>query len=64
VKVILTRKLADRIDGIDLTRVRVGDAVEFPQRDAELLTAEGWAVPERRRCQQPVAHERRRTPAC
>ena len=44
-RVRLTRKLAEAIDGIDLSRRRVGDLVELPQHDAEMLVAEGWATP-------------------
>jgi|SRR4051794_27393603 hypothetical protein len=41
----LTRKLADRVDGIDLAGVREGDVLDLGPREAELLIAEGWAVP-------------------
>jgi hypothetical protein len=49
VRVRLTRKLADRIDGIDLKRYHVGDVLELPPADAQLLVAEAWALVERRR---------------
>ena len=39
----LTRKLADRVDGVDLSAYRVGQALHLPWRDARLLMAEGWA---------------------
>ena len=39
----LTRKLADRIDGIDLTQRQVGDVLLVPSSHARLLVAEGWA---------------------
>lgn len=39
----LTRKLADFIDGIDLSHRGVGDLIDLPQYQAELLIAEGWA---------------------
>ena len=42
-QVRLTRKLAEVIDGIDLSDRRVGDVVELPRHDAEILLAEGWA---------------------
>jgi hypothetical protein len=46
----LTRKLADMIDGIDLSTSRVGQVLYLPWRDAWLLIAEGWAeMIERRR---------------
>ena len=43
-KVWLTRKLAERLDGINLTHYRVGDLLDLPQREADLLIAERWAV--------------------
>jgi len=44
--------LAERVDGIDLSRYKVGDLIELPQRDAEILIAEEWAtaVAAERRC--------------
>jgi hypothetical protein len=39
----LTRKLAEVIDGVNLTNAHVGDRLELPQHDAEMLIAEGWA---------------------
>jgi hypothetical protein len=39
----LTQKLADSIDGIDLSGRAVGDAIEVSPREASLLIAEGWA---------------------
>ena len=39
----LTRKLADMIDGIDLSAFSVGDVLHLPWRGAWLLIAEGWA---------------------
>ena len=46
----LTRKLADMIDGIDLSACRVGDVLHLPWHGAWLLIAEGWAeMIERRR---------------
>lgn len=41
----LTRKLADVIDGIDLSDRHVGDLLDLPKHDAEVLMAEGWASP-------------------
>jgi hypothetical protein len=40
----LTRKLAERINGIDLCNRAVGDVMELPDREALALVAEGWAV--------------------
>jgi len=45
VQVRLTKKLAQVINGIDLSDRRVGDVVELPTHDAEILLAEGWASP-------------------
>ena len=42
-KVRLTRKFADLINGIDLSRAHTGETLELSQRDAEILLAEGWA---------------------
>jgi hypothetical protein len=41
--VVLTRKLSNYIDGIDLTSSSVGDVLEMSFRSASLLIAEGWA---------------------
>ena len=40
----LTRKLAEVIDGVDLTGRTVGDILKLPASEARLLIAEGWAV--------------------
>ena len=44
-KIRLTRKLAERLDGVDLSSVREGEQIEVTPHEAELLIAEGWAVP-------------------
>ena len=31
------------IDGVDLQNAAVGDRLELPQHDADVLIAEGWA---------------------
>jgi len=43
-KIRLTRKFSQLINGIDLSQVREGDTLELPARDADMLVAEGWAV--------------------
>ena len=43
-RIRLTRKLAQRLDGIDLSPYAVGDVFEAPRTEAELLIAEGWGV--------------------
>lgn len=40
----LTRRLADRIDGVNLSAHRVGDVFEVTRHEAELLVAEECAV--------------------
>jgi len=47
-RVRLTRKHAERIDGVDLRGYEPGDVLDLPQWDADLLLAEEWAIPERR----------------
>jgi hypothetical protein len=46
-KVRLTRKHAERIDDVDLQGYEVGDVLDLDPREAKLLIAERWAVPER-----------------
>jgi hypothetical protein len=42
-QVRLTRKLAQCIDGVDLTGCEVGEILNLPVHDAHLLIAEDWA---------------------
>jgi hypothetical protein len=44
VRLRLTRKLAQCVDGIDLSHLAVGDELDLPARDANLLLAEKWAI--------------------
>jgi hypothetical protein len=44
-QVQLIRKLADHLDGIDVSAYSEGDVVELSRREAELLIAEAWAIP-------------------
>jgi hypothetical protein len=61
-KVVLTRKLADSMDGINVAAYQVGDVLDLTAREARLLVAEEWATPERRREHgTPPSGERRRT---
>lgn len=62
-RVRLVKKLAEQIDGIDLTSHRVGDFLLVSQRAAALLIAEGWAEPAERRIARtlPGLIERRAT---
>ena len=45
-RVRLIRKLANVINGIDLTNVTPGDTFHLSPADAKLLIAEGWATPD------------------
>jgi hypothetical protein len=63
-KVRLTRKLADCLDGIDVSMHHVGDVIDLSPPEAQLLLAEEWAMPERRtREGSPPGVERRRPDA-
>jgi hypothetical protein len=42
-KVRLTRKFANLINGIDLSKAQAGETLDLSQREAEILMAEGWA---------------------
>jgi hypothetical protein len=63
-KVVLVRKLAEVMDGVDLSEYRNGDIVDLPTPAARLLVAESWAVPDRRHTDIGSSVERRqlRTP--
>jgi hypothetical protein len=66
VKVRLIRKLAQWIDGVDLTGRAVGEVVDLPETEARLLVAEEWATTrERRRARADHAprKDRRRKPS-
>ena len=39
----LTAKLADVMDGVDVTHCEEGDVIDLIDRDARMLIAEGWA---------------------
>lgn len=58
-KVRLTRKHADCIDGVDLRGDEPGDLLDLPAADARLLVAEQWGVPERRERSDPSPVRRR-----
>lgn len=44
-RVRLLRKLADRLDGIDVSGYGEGDVIDLPRAQAHLLIAEQWALP-------------------
>ena len=41
-RVRIVRKLADRVDGIDLTNHDVGEVIDLPEMDGRLMVAEQW----------------------
>ena len=43
-RVRLVRKFANALNGIDLSKVSVGDVINLLPHQAALLVAEGWAV--------------------
>ena len=43
-RIRLIRKLADCVDGVDVSAYAVGDSFDLGWRQAQLLVAEGWAV--------------------
>jgi hypothetical protein len=59
-KVVLMRKLADRMDGVDVTDRQVGDVLDLGPDDARILIAERWAIQDRREHVGPGSLERRR----
>ena len=42
-RIRLTRKLADSLDGVDLSAFKVGDCIELSPRIGRTLILEGWA---------------------
>ena len=58
-KVRLTRKYAERIDGVDLQGRNPGDLLDLPPLEAKILVAEQWAVPERREQDTPHSPRQR-----
>jgi hypothetical protein len=45
-RVRLTRRFADQIDGVNLAGCEVGDLLDLPPAETRLLLAEEWAVPD------------------
>ena len=39
----LTRKLANSLDGVDVSNARVGDIIDVSTEEAAALVREGWA---------------------
>jgi hypothetical protein len=44
-RIRLIRKLADQLDGIDVSARVEGEVFALPDADAQMLVAEGWARP-------------------
>ena len=44
-RVRLIMKLADVLNGVDLSRYREGDVLDLNNREASMLIADGWAEP-------------------
>ncbi len=44
-RIRLTHKFANLINGVDLSKVHEGDTLELSAEDANMLLAEGWAAP-------------------
>jgi hypothetical protein len=44
VRIRLVRKLAQRLNGVDVSDVNVGDCLDLSPESARLLIEEGWAV--------------------
>ena len=44
-RIRLTRKLAERFNGVDLSQVHVGDVLDLTPAAAEMMIDEGWAEP-------------------
>ena len=59
VRVRLTRKFAQIINGIDLSRARAGEELELTDHEAHLLIAEGWADPIDTADETPMRRNRR-----
>ncbi len=53
--IVLTKKLADALNGIVLAGFKVGDRMCLARKQAAMLIAEGWACP-------APAQQRRRSP--
>jgi hypothetical protein len=53
-RVLLTKKLAEFIDGVDLSSRHVGEILDVSPVEARLLVAEQWAIPDRRSPDRPM----------
>jgi hypothetical protein len=44
-RIRLTKKLAPKMNGVDVSRIAVGEIFEIGDREARQLIASGWAEP-------------------
>jgi hypothetical protein len=44
-KIRLTKRFAEVLNGVDLSRCQLGDVLDVSPKDAGILLAEGWAQP-------------------
>lgn len=58
-KVRLTKKYAEAIDGIDLRGHEPGDLLDLSPREAKMIVAEEWAILERRERHGPTPTRQR-----
>lgn len=59
-KVRLTRKLAQLINGVDLSKATAGDTLDLTEKEARTLIAEGWAVYDNGASGRDRAHDKPR----
>jgi hypothetical protein len=57
-KVRLTQKLSELINGVDLSKAHAGDTLDLTEKDARTLIAEGWAVYEMGEQGRDRAHDK------
>jgi hypothetical protein len=62
VRVRLTRKLANEIDGVNLADNKVGEVIDLPDQKGRMLVAEDWAILERRSEVLPFRRRKRNQP--
>ena len=59
-KVVLTKKLAEYMDGVDVRGCDVGSVLDLAPLEARALVAEQWAIPDRRHHAGPSPQIERR----
>ena len=61
-KIRLIRKLAEKVNGVDLSRHHEGEIFDLPPHEALLLVAEDWAVlmPERAHADDRSSRKKKR----